>query len=79
MDTFSDILYTLYICCDISENTLILFIIGTVIGYNVAYARKIAFGSMPNLNNYGNIFLKCYVFVAISQHRIGSLCSYFVQ
>ena len=35
----------------------------------VVDAYKIAFGSMPNLSNYGNIFLKLYVCGAKSQKK----------
>ena len=37
----------------------------------VADAFKIALCSIQNLSNYGNIFLKLYVFVAISQNTTG--------
>ena len=61
MVTFS---YILCVCCDFIH-----------IWYSnqipcVADACKIPFGSMPNLSNYGNIFLKCYMFVAIPQIRM---------
>ena len=62
-------------CCDISEkNLMILFIFGTVAEAcetTFADVCKIAFGSMPNLSNYSNIFLKFDVFVAIPQKRMG--------
>ena len=64
--------YILCICCDISEKTGLIFI---HIWYSnqvacVTDICKIAFGSMPNLSDYGNIVLKFFVFVVISQKRM---------
>ena len=38
----------------------------------------VTFGSIPNLSNYGNMFIKFYVFVVISQERMGWFCSYWI-
>ena len=66
MATFS---YIWSICCDIADkNELILFLFGTVIRYNVLLTHvKYPLGSMPNVSNYTNIFLKFYVYNDISE------------
>ena len=67
--------YIVCICCDILEKNdgLILFLFGTVISNQIclADASKIAFGYVPNLSNYGNIFLTFMCLLLYLGEKIG--------
>ena len=68
MATFSYILCT---CCDSSREELVDFI-------HIWYSNQVPYfanackicGSMPDLSNYANIFLKFYVFCNISEKNV---------